>query len=156
MARKASIVVGLGYGDEGKGSTVDYLVRQTESKLVIRFSGGPQCAHNVVTPDGRHHTFAQFDSGSLVPGVKTYLSEKVLVNIPQLLHEAEGLAKLGVRNPLELISINPQCVVITEYHKILNRLTEYSRGSNAHGSCAQGVGVARDLELNRHIALRAA
>ena len=44
------IVVGLGYGDEGKGSVVDYLVRQYKANLVVRFNGGSQAAHHVSVP----------------------------------------------------------------------------------------------------------
>ena len=53
------VVLGLAYGDEGKGSVTDHLTRLHSASLIVRFSGGAQCAHNVVTEDGRHHTFAQ-------------------------------------------------------------------------------------------------
>jgi adenylosuccinate synthase len=66
IGTKHALVVDLGYGDAGKGSTVDWLCsparagRLPESRIraVIRFNGGAQAGHNVVTPDGRHHTFA--------------------------------------------------------------------------------------------------
>ena len=48
---KVFVCVGLTYGDEGKGTTVDYLVRKHSAKLVVRFNGGPQAAHFVVRPD---------------------------------------------------------------------------------------------------------
>jgi adenylosuccinate synthase len=54
-------VAGLFYGDEGKGATVDFLVRETGAQLVVRYGGGPQAAHHVVRPeDGVWHCFAQF------------------------------------------------------------------------------------------------
>ena len=74
MTPSAKIIVDLGFGDSGKGTIVDYLARSALNPLVIRFNGGAQAAHNVVAPDGRHHTFAQFGSGMLVPGASTYLS----------------------------------------------------------------------------------
>ena len=72
---KAYIIVDLGFGDAGKGTTVDYLSRLTPRTLIVRYNGGPQAGHNVVTENGVHHTFAQFGSGTLVPLVKTYLSK---------------------------------------------------------------------------------
>jgi adenylosuccinate synthase len=48
------IVLGLGFGDEGKGAITDYLVEKFRINSVIRFNGGSQAAHTVVTPDGIH------------------------------------------------------------------------------------------------------
>ena len=92
----AYIVVDLGYGDAGKGTIVDALVRKTRSKMVVRFNGGGQAAHNVVLPDGTRHTFSQFGSGSFVPGVKTYLSEHFLWNPISMMAEAEVLGSRGL------------------------------------------------------------
>ena len=47
-----SAVVGIFYGDESKGASVDAMVRDTGAKLVVRFNGGPQCSHTVVTSSG--------------------------------------------------------------------------------------------------------
>lgn len=70
---KAIITVGLGFGDEGKGATVDFLVRERSADLVVRYSGGAQAGHHVVLPDGRRHTFSQFGAGTLagVPPSRT-------------------------------------------------------------------------------------
>ena len=68
--KKSYIVIGLGYGDEGKGSWVDYLVREHSIEYVVRFNGGSQAAHHIVSPDGLFHCFAQFGSGTLVPETK--------------------------------------------------------------------------------------
>src|SRR5688572_4258170 len=60
MKREAWVVLDLGFGDAGKGSLTDFLVRERSASLVVRFNGGAQAGHNVVTADGRHHTFSQF------------------------------------------------------------------------------------------------
>ena len=60
----AYVVVGLGFGDEGKGAIVDHLAAVHPVHTVVRYNGGAQAAHNVVLPDGRHHTFHQFGSGT--------------------------------------------------------------------------------------------
>ena len=83
----AYVVGGLTFGDEGKGTTVDYLVRATGCGLVVRYNGGPQAAHHVVSEGGAWHCFAQFGAGTLVPGCRTLCSARMLVAIPELLNE---------------------------------------------------------------------
>lgn len=136
---KAFIVTGLSAGDEGKGSIVDSLTRRYEAKLVVRFNGGAQCCHNVITPDNKHHTFAQFGSGTLA-GADTYLSEYVLIEPLALLNEAKHLKELGISNPLEKIFINGNATIITPYHILANRIKETFRSGNRHGSCGLGIG----------------
>src|SRR5512147_2617059 len=96
IQRQVILVADLGYGDAGKGSIVDYLTRQRPAHTVIRYNGGAQAAHNVIDPGGAHHTFAQFGSGTLVPGVRTYLSRFMLVDPLNLMHEERHLQTLGI------------------------------------------------------------
>jgi adenylosuccinate synthase len=140
MSREALLVVDLAFGDCGKGSIVDHLVRTRGAQTVVRFSGGPQAGHNVVTPDGRHHTFSQFGSGTFVPGVRTILSRFMLIEPYALLNEDKHLAEIGVSDALLRLHIDPRCRVITPIHQAANRLRELARGDAAHGSCGLGVG----------------
>lgn len=140
MASTAYIVTDLGYGDSGKGTTVDYLARQSNAPVVIRHNGGAQAGHNVVTPDGRHHTFAQFGSGSFVPNARTHLSAHMLVNPLNMLPEADNLISLGVHDVWERTTISRDCLVITPWHRQANHMREIARGKDRHGSCGQGVG----------------
>jgi len=139
----ALITAGLAFGDEGKGTSVDYLARLYDADLVVRYNGGPQCAHNVVLPDGRHHTFAQFGSAYFVGGVKTYLSRHMLVEPFALMNEASNLQALNGDNPFDRIIIDEDCLVITPFHWLMNRYRESRRGGARHGSCGHGVGEAR-------------
>jgi adenylosuccinate synthase len=140
VMRKATIVVGLGFGDEGKGTTVDHLCRASDrAPLVVRFNGGSQAAHNVITPDGRHHTFAQFGSGSFLPHCKTFLSRFMLVDLFSLFQEARNLIKLGCVNPIDRLFIDREAKIITPFQKSANRLREALR-SHRHGSCGMGIG----------------
>ena len=99
------IVADLGYGDAGKGTVVDWLCATRPVHAVIRFNGGAQAAHNVVLPDGRHHTFAQFGSGTL-RGVPTHLSRFVVVDPLALSAEAAHLVRLGVPDPFGLLTFD--------------------------------------------------
>src|SRR5579859_3464997 len=147
MLNKAVIVAGMAYGDEAKGATVDFLCRDLGAGLVVRYNGGHQAAHNVVTPEGLHHTFSQFGSGSFVPGVRTHLSRFMLINPIAMLEEEEHLSLLEVTDMWARTSVHRECVVVTPYHRAFNRLQEISRGHRAHGSCGLGIGDTRRLDL---------
>ncbi len=137
------IVVDLGYGDAGKGSVVDWLCSREGSRparTVVRFNGGAQAAHNVVTPDGRHHTFAQFGSGSFTPGVATHLSRFMLVDPLALAAEAAHLAAVGVPDALGRLTVDRDALLTTPYHRAANQARERARGGGRHGSCGMGIG----------------
>ncbi|MGV8152597.1 MAG: adenylosuccinate synthetase [Candidatus Nanoarchaeia archaeon] len=142
MDKKSFIVIGLGFGDEGKGSVVDYLVRETGCKYVVRFNGGSQAAHNVVLPNGVHHCFAQFGSGTFA-GSKTILSKFMLINPINLLTEASYLIKAQVNNVINKLIIDENCPIITPFNSILNKILELSKGRNKNGSCGHGVGLTQ-------------
>lgn len=141
-------VLGLGFGDCGKGRFVDHLCHRLGIPVVVRFNGGAQAGHNVVLADGRHHTFSQFGSGTFVPGVRTLLAHTVVVHPTALGLEAGHLADLGVPDALARIRIDPRCRVTTPFHQALGRMRELARGRFAHGTCGVGVGetVRQDLE----------
>jgi adenylosuccinate synthase len=148
--RRAVITVGLGFGDEGKGATVDFLARALGADLLVRYCGGSQAGHNVQLPDGRRHTFSQFGAGTLAPHrPRSYLGPNVVVDPPALRREADHLAELGVPHPTRLLTVHPHCLVTTHWHRALNRLRELARGADRHGSCGLGIGEARSYWL-RH------
>lgn len=139
---KSYVVTGLGFGDEGKGSIVDALTKLTNASLVVRHNGGAQAAHNVVTPDGRHHTFSQWGSGTLATGCRTLLSSRTVLDPLAMLSECAKLEGIGVRKPFDLLVVDPDALVITPFHRATNRIREQLRGDGAHGSCGVGVGEA--------------
>lgn len=147
MPARVKMIVGLSFGDEGKGSCVDFLTRRHRARLVVRFNGGAQAGHNVVTDDGHHHTFAQFGAGTLA-GAETFLSRYMLVNPIFMFAEAAHLAELGVSDPLSLVRADKRALVTTPYHVALNRLKELARGSARHGSCGMGIGETVEHALS--------
>ena len=145
---KAIITVGLGFGDEGKGAAVDYLVRELRADLVVRYSGGAQAGHNVELADRRRHTFSQFGAGTLA-GARTWLGPRMILSPATLTPEAEHLVSLGVPDPWSMLTAHPDALVSTAYHVAMNRLRELARGGARHGSCGLGIGEARNYWL-RH------
>lgn len=144
---KALIVCGLGWGDESKGATTDALTREFNADLIVRYNGGAQAAHNVITPEGVHHTFAQFGSGMLANNkVRTHLSRFMLVNPLNMMNEADELAK-KTTDPWGRVTVDPRAVIITPIHRRINQIRESARGDARHGSCGQGIGVAREWQI---------
>lgn len=155
MQKSATIVVDLGFGDAGKGTTVDYLARRGGVSAVVRFNGGAQARHFVVTPDGRTHGFSQFGSGTFVPGVQTFLSRFVLVDPLELLKEAEALSELRCSKPFSRLYIDENALVVTPLHRYMNRIREHARGDKRHGSCGMGIGEAMAASLQYpHLTIR--
>ena len=133
-------LLGLGFGDCGKGLFTDYFCHVDEVHTVVRFNGGAQAGHNVVRPDGRHHTFSQFGAGSFNQGVATVLASPVVVHPTGLLAENEYLRRAGIVDALSRVRIDARCRVTTPFHQAAGRLREWARGPQAHGSCGVGVG----------------
>ncbi|MEU4622147.1 adenylosuccinate synthetase [Actinoplanes sp. NPDC023801] len=134
MTSEHIAVVDLGYGDAGKGTVVDFLCASQEIRAVLRFNGGAQAAHNVITEEGRHHTFAQFGSGTL-RGVPTHLTRFVVVDPLALASEAKALG-----SPFHLLTVDGDALLATPWHRAANRRHETGRGAERHGSCGMGVG----------------
>lgn len=136
------IVAGLGAGDEGKGTTVDYLARRERARVVVRYNGGPQAAHHVVQEDGRWHCFSQFGSGTFVPQVRTFLSRYMFIEPTNLLAELRVLRKKGVRDARPRLAMDARCPLVTPGHKMIGQMLEVARGKRRFGSVGMGVGQA--------------
>ena len=148
-ASEAIAVVGLGFGDEGKGSVVDALARRRGASSVVRFNGGPQAAHHVVTPEGQVHCFSQLGSALLAnPSISSFSTRRVLVEPLGLLREGDALARLVPGDPLARLHLDARSVVVTPFHRLMNRAAEVARGQGRHGSCGLGVGQAYQDALN--------
>jgi adenylosuccinate synthase len=144
----AILIADLGYGDAGKGSIVDALTRTSGAQTVVRYNGGAQAAHNVITPDGRHHTFAQFGSGMFIPGTRTHLSRFMMLHPLAMLAEERHLHSLGVCDAFERVSIECEALITTPFHQAANRFKEMARGNGRHGSCGMGIGETMSDWLN--------
>ena len=137
----AKIVIGIGFGDEGKGITTDYLCQRSSdpSKIVVRFSGGQQAGHNVVIA-GMNHIHSNYGSGTL-RGVPSYFSEHCTIYPLTMWREREVLIKKGVRPK---VTIHPMAMVTTPFDVVYNRMTELKLG---HGSC--GLGISATMKRNQ-------
>lgn len=154
MVKKAFVVTGLGYGDEGKGTTVHSLTVQHRAHTVIR-TGGPQALHRVVCNNGKNHVFSQFGSGTLC-GAATHLSKHMMIDPHAILGEGEALqSEQGLSDVFDMMTIHEDALVITPFQAISGRVRESMR-TNRLGSVGIGVGeTALDAEILKDDAIRA-
>jgi len=140
---KSYAVIGAGFGDEGKGLVTDWLCYKTKKPLVVRFSGGHQAGHQVVTELGHHHVFSNFGSGTL-RGVPTYWSKYCTMDPIGIVNELRSLLELGL---VPTLYIDAKCPVTTPFDVKQNIDTEQM---NRHGSCGLGVGATYRREENHY------
>ena len=135
-------VIGLGFGDEGKGITTDFLCSRLENPLVIRYCGGPQAGHTVFH-NNTSHVFSHFGSGTL-RGVPTYWSKFCPVDPVGLMKEYEILVNKHV---IPIIYLDKKAPIITPFEKVANRENSiYIK----HGTCGVGVGMTIEREENKY------
>jgi adenylosuccinate synthase len=137
---KVSCVIGANLGDEGKGLITDYLARVKGADLVVRFNGGAQAGHTVVTPEGDRHVFSHFGSGTFA-GVPTFLSRYFILNPIIFRQEREKLLKKGF-DPKVICDY--RCMITTPWDMMWNQYLEEMRGDSKHGSCGVGIGATID------------
>lgn len=124
-------VIGLGFGDEGKGVTTEYLCSQSPSNsLVVRFSGGQQAGHKVVRGE-TEHIFSSLGSGTL-SGCPTYWSRYCTFNPVGFVREFNILRGKGV-DPK--VYIHPKAMVTTPYDQFVCQAGQ----EMDHGTCGQGI-----------------
>lgn len=141
--KRAMVVIGANYGDEGKGLIVDYFASKApKDTVVVRFNGGAQAGHTVLTPDKKRHVFSHFGSGTLA-GAATYLAKHFVCNPLVFWKESRDLVALGCE---PVIAADPRCFVTTPYDMLINQMIEDSRGDKRHGSV--GLGFGETIERN--------
>ena len=139
MSKNASIVIGTLFGDEGKGAQVNFLARQANKPLIIRFNGGHQVGHQVVLEDGTRHVFSNFGSGTL-QGAPTYWSRFCTVSPTGVLREGEVLREMGIT---PLVYYDANAMVTTPFDILKNIQND---NNNNHGSV--GVGFGQTIQRN--------
>jgi len=138
----ARVVIGANFGDEGKGLTTDWLCSQGAG-IVVRFNGGAQAGHTVVTPDGERHVFRHIGSGTFF-GVPTFLSQFFICNPILFLEERAQLIELGFHPE---VYAHPDCLVTTFVDMLINQIKETTRAAKRHGSC--GIGFHETLNRSQ-------
>jgi adenylosuccinate synthase len=135
----SKIVIGLNYGDEGKGLTTSFLCSQSKNPIVVRFNGGHQAGHTV-SFEGKRHVFSSFGSGTL-QNVPTYWSKYCTFSPTAFLNELKFLIDKSIKLPG--FYLDPLCPITTPYDFYSNRKDSQNV---SHGT----VGVGFGSTLKRH------
>lgn len=129
-------IVGINWGDEGKGRMVDLLA--AEYDVVVRYQGGGNAGHTVVNDYG---TFALhlLPSGIFNPGVLNVLGNGVALNAEQLFTEIETIAAQGVNVTPENLVVSERTSLLLPWHRDLDSLEEARLADKQYGSTRQGI-----------------
>ncbi len=130
------VILGLQWGDEGKGKVVDYLSQ--EYQLVCRFQGGPNAGHTIVIGDKKHvlHTIP---SGIFRSEIINLIGNGVVIDPITLMREIDNLHEAGLDIARNL-RISRKAHLILPTHRYLDKASEASKGKSKIGSTLKGIG----------------
>ncbi len=130
------VLLGLQWGDEGKGKVVDYLAEKYD--VVARFQGGPNAGHTLVL-NGKKHVLHTIPSGVFRPQVINIIGNGVVIDPGTLRREMETLNQAGVAFKDNLY-ISKKAHLILPTHRWLDAVMEASKGQEKIGSTLRGIG----------------
>ena len=148
---KNVVVIGLQWGDEGKGKVVDLLTDRVHA--VVRFQGGHNAGHTLVI-GGEKTILSLIPSGILHSHVQCLIGNGVVLSLEAFFKEADGLIAKGVP-VFERLRASPACPLILPSHVALDKAREQAQGPNAIGTTGRGIGPAYEDKVARR-ALRVA
>ncbi|MDQ3457516.1 MAG: adenylosuccinate synthetase, partial [Actinomycetota bacterium] len=134
----AVVLIGAQWGDEGKGKATDLLGDRVE--YVVRYQGGNNAGHTVITPDGERYALHLIPSGVLSPNCTPVIGNGVVVDPGVLLEELEGLEQRGVDTSKLVISADAH--LIMPHHRALDKVSERYLGKAKIGTTGRGIGPA--------------
>ena len=140
------VVVGVQWGDEGKGKVVDLLSR--EADIIVRFQGGNNAGHTLVV-GGKKTIVRLIPSGVLHAGKVCVIGNGVVVNPEVLVEEMDTLQQQGCLSDPELLKISEIAHIITPYHKAIDLARERLRGEGRIGTTGRGIGPTYEDKMAR-------
>jgi adenylosuccinate synthase len=141
----ALVLVGAQWGDEGKGKATDVLGGRVQ--YVVRYQGGNNAGHTVITPDGVKYALHLLPSGILTPGVVPVIGNGVVVDPGVLLAEMDGLSGRGV--DVSRLVVSADAHLIMPYHVAIDRVAERYLGKAKIGTTGRGIGPAYQDKVAR-------
>ena len=130
------VIVGINWGDEGKGRMVDLLTEDYD--VVVRYQGGGNAGHTVINEKGKF-ALHLLPSGIFREGVVNILGNGVALDPENLWKEIEAVRAQGVKITPENLKISDRASVLLPYHRILDELEERRLADKKYGSTKQGI-----------------
>ena len=141
----AIIVVGMQWGDEGKGKIVDLLA--AEADWIVRSQGGNNAGHTIKVGD-EEYRFHLIPSGVLYPGVRAAVCGGTAIDPEVLIDEIRRLEVQGVEVKGRL-ALSQYAHMVMPYHRLIDRLSEAQKGTHAIGTTGRGIGPCYADRINR-------
>ena len=138
---RADLIVGLQWGDVGKGKIVDMVAQEYE--VVARFAGGHNAGHTIVT-DGKKYALHLIPSGILNPDAVNIIGNGVVVCPTNLMKEMSQFENLEGR-----LWLSDKAHLILPYHQLVDQAKERMRGDKAIGTTGRGIGPAYADKISR-------
>ena len=138
------VIVGVQWGDEGKGKATDLLGERTD--WVVKFNGGNNAGHTVVVGNEKY-ALHLLPSGILSPGVTPVIGNGVVIDLEVLFSELEALGGRGI--DVSRLKVSATAHLITQYHRTLDKVTERFLGKRMIGTTGRGIGPAYADKINR-------
>jgi adenylosuccinate synthase len=132
----ANLLLGLQWGDEGKGKIVDVLTQNYD--IIARFQGGPNAGHTLEF-DGIKHVLRTIPSGIFHPNAINLIGNGVVIDPVVFKSEIEGLAKFNIDLPNRLL-LSRKAHLILPTHRLLDAASEAAKGKAKIGSTLKGIG----------------
>ena len=140
------VVVGVQWGDEGKGKVVDLLAR--EADIIVRFQGGSNAGHTLVV-GGKKTIVRLIPSGVLHSGKVCVIGNGVVVDPETLVEEIDTLQQQGCLTDPALLKISETAHLIMPYHKAIDIARERLRGEGKIGTTGRGIGPTYEDKMAR-------
>ncbi|MFN8275182.1 MAG: adenylosuccinate synthase [Flavobacteriaceae bacterium] len=132
----ADLLLGLQWGDEGKGKIVDVLTQNYD--IIARFQGGPNAGHTLEF-DGIKHVLRTIPSGIFHPNAINLIGNGVVIDPVVFKSELEGLARFNIDLPKKLL-LSRKAHLILPTHRLLDAASETAKGKAKIGSTLKGIG----------------
>jgi adenylosuccinate synthase len=134
------VILGLQWGDEGKGKIVDYFAKNYNYDVIARFQGGPNAGHTLYV-DGKKIVLHQIPSGIFHEDKVNLIGNGVVLDATTLKRECDNVAAFGVNYKKNLF-ISERTHLILPTHRALDKASELSKGNEKIGSTLKGIGPA--------------
>lgn len=141
------VLLGLQWGDEGKGKIVDFLAPKYD--LVARFQGGPNAGHTLEF-DGIKHVLHQIPSGIFREDKQNIIGNGVVLDPVIFMNEVSQINKKFNISLKDILSISTRAQLISPVHRLLDKVLEENKGKNKIGSTLKGIGPTYQDKIGRH------